>query len=313
MNKKVLIIKDGFSKMFLQMEQGGPDSLPINEDMVRKAKDADIVISHISAVSSRVLETAEHLEAVCILRSGVENVNLEKAFAHGVKIVNAPGRLAVPVSEYTVGMIISEMKNISRSFADIRNGGFTRVFLNSDYSVNIAGKTIGIIGCGAIGQKVAKVLSVMGADIIVYDGYMPDEAIRNLGYTPVGLNELFEKADVIALHYRLTDESEGMIGKEQFDRMKPTAFFVNTARAGLVDEQALIDALTERRIGGAALDVYQTEPLPEDHPFRKLDNVTVTSHLAGTCSDVFDITFDIMKQALTKYFETGEWVNVVNR
>ncbi len=306
------IDEDGFSKMFLQMEKQGPDSLDINEDLVREAEDADIIISHISAVNSKAIENAKNLEAVCILRSGVENINVPNATAHGVKVVNAPGRLAIPVSEYTIGMIISEMKNIARSYADIRNGGFTHSFPNAEYSANISGLTVGIIGLGAIGKRVARVLEVMGANIVVYDPYMPAERVRDMGYDPVDLNELCRRSDVISVHFRLTAESEGLIGEEQFACMKPTAFLINTARAGLIDETALITALTEHRIGGAALDVFHQEPLPENHPFLTLDNVTLTAHMAGTCSDVFGITFNIMKEALVHYFETGEWINVVN-
>ena len=209
-------------------------------------------------------------------------------------------------------MIFSEMKNIARSHADIRNGGFTHSFPNAEYSANISGLTVGIIGLGAIGKRVARVLEVMGANIVVYDPYMPAERVRDMGYDPVDLNELCRRSDVISVHFRLTAESEGLIGEEQFACMKPTAFLINTARAGLIDETALITALTEHRIGGAALDVFHQEPLPENHPFLTLDNVTLTAHMAGTCSDVFGITFNIMKEALVHYFETGEWINVVN-
>jgi D-3-phosphoglycerate dehydrogenase len=126
------------------------------------------------------------------------------------------------------------------------------------------------------------------------------------------LNELFRQSDIISLHYRLTDETKGFIGKEQFDLMKPHAFFVNTARAGLIDEKALIDALVNHKIGGAGLDVFQQEPLPPDHPFLNLDNVTITSHIAGACADTLKLSCAIMEDAIRHYFKTGEWKNTVN-
>ena len=304
---------DRFMKRFLKLEKEGPDALPENEELVRELKDADIVISHISPICSRAVNGAEHLEAACIMRSGVENIDVGNATAHGVKVINAPGRLAVPVSEFTVGLMISEMKNIARSHARIKQGNFMNGFVNSDYSVNLKGKNVGLVGCGAVGSRVAGIMKAFEANVLIYDPYMDPEKLREEGYVPVDLDTLCKEADVISIHYRLTPETKGLIGPRQFALMKPTCFLINTARAGLVDEQSLVDALVNRKIGGAGLDVYHQEPLPEGHPFFTLENVTLTSHLAGTCSNIFEMTFDIMAATLTRYFETGEWEHVVNR
>lgn len=304
---------DEFAEMFLKMEKNGPDIIEEEPELLREIKDADILISHISAVSTKAVNSAGHLEAVCIMRSGVENINVPNATEKGIKVINAPGRLAVPVSEFTVGLMISEMKNIARSHQRMQRGEFNNQFANSDYSCNLKGKNIGIVGCGAVGARVAGIMKAFGANVLVYDSYMSDEKIRELGYTPVELNDLCKDADVITVHYRLTPETEGLIGKEQFALMKSSCFLVNTARAGLVDENSLMEALVNHRIGGAGLDVFHQEPLPEDHPFLSLDNVTVTNHLAGHCSDIFEMTMDIMSGTLEHYFETGEWVNVVNK
>ncbi|MGI6004785.1 MAG: 2-hydroxyacid dehydrogenase [Christensenellales bacterium] len=303
---------DEFNGMFLKMETQGPDVLPVNQDILEAMSDAHIVISHISAISSEAVNKAKNLEAICIMRSGVENVNVPNAVQKGVKIINTPGRLAISVSEFTIGLMVSEMKNIARSHEKVMKGAFVRTFHNSSYSCSLCGKYVGLIGFGAIGKRTAGILSAMEANVLVFDPYVPREQIKKMGYTPVSLNELCRKADVISVHYRLTPETERLIGKEQFELMKPHCFFINTARAGLVDEPSLIDALVNDKIGGAGLDVFHQEPLPPEHPFLKLENVTLTAHLAGTGSDNFEITLQIMEGALRRYFESGQWINTVN-
>ncbi len=303
---------DELVKYQLQFETEGPDSVPQNEDILREIKDADVVISYFSAISSASVDNAEHLSAACILRSGTENIDATHAAKRGVKVINTPGRLAVCVSEYTVGLIIAEIRNIARSHADIMRGNWVNYYTNKDYSYNIEGSTVGLIGLGAVGSRVAKVLSTMGAKILVFDEYARPEAIRAEGYTPVTLEELCKWSDIISVHYRLTEKTRRMIRAEHIAIMKPTAYFINTARAGLVDEEALIAALRERRIGGAAIDVFTQEPLPQDSPYLALDNVTLTPHMAGVSSEEFRMTFAVMERTLRKYLSTGEWEHVVN-
>lgn len=303
---------DEFTKMFLTMERQGPDAICVNEDLRREMKDADILVSLISPIPTVAVNEAERLEAVCILRSGVENINLANARAKGIPVINAPGRLAVPVSEFAVGLMLAEMRNIARSHVNIyKDHEFVHDFPNAANSNTIRGRKVGIIGCGAVGKNVAKIVTAFGAKVLVYDPYMPEAAIEALGYVPMTLEELCREANIISVHYRLTAETENMINKACFDNMKPSCFFINTARAGLVDETALIEALETKKIAGAALDVFHHEPIPADHPFMKLDNVTLTGHLAGTCSDLFGLTFEIMERSLRQYFEEGTWDHLV--
>lgn len=304
---------DEFAKMFLKMETQGPDVIAEEEELLEAIVDADIVVSHISAVSTKAVNSAKHLEAVCIMRSGVENVNVANCTEKGIKVINAPGRLAVPVSEFTVGLIISEMKNIARSHQRMQNRNFDNHFSNAEYSVNLKGKNVGLVGCGMVGSRVARVMKALEANVLIYDPYMTDEKIREQGYTPVSLNDLCATSDVISIHYRLTPETKGLIGAEQFALMRPNCYLINTARAGLVDEAAMMDALQNHKIAGAGLDVFHEEPLTENNPLLTMENVTITNHMAGHCADIFQMTADIMMNALSHYLETGEWINVVNR
>lgn len=299
---------------FLKMEKEGPDAFEDNEDVVKAMEDADVVVSAFSAIPSRGLRNAKHLKAVCIMRSGVENINLEVANECGVKVLNAPGRLAVPVSEFTVGLILAEIKNIARSHCLAMQGDFTSFdYVNLNYWFNLKGKNIGLVGCGAVGSRVAKIMKAFEANVLVYDPYIAPEKLQAQGYTPMELNELCKEADVISVHFRLTPETKGLLGKEQFALMKPTCYLINTARAGLVDEEAMLDALINRKIGGAGLDVFHQEPIPADYPLLKLKNVTLTSHLAGYCSDIFEITTAITINEIETFCETGEWINAVNK
>ena len=299
---------------FLKMEQEGPDAIEENEDVVKAMEDADVVVAAFSAIPNSGLRRAKHLKAVCIMRSGAENINIDVATECGVKVLNAPGRLAVPVSEFTVGLILAEVKNIARAHCQAMAGDMTSFdFENLDYWFNLKGKNVGIVGCGAVGARVAKVMKAFEANVLVYDPYIAPEKFQAQGYTPIELNDLCKESDIITIHFRLTPQTKGLIGKEQFALMKPTAYLINTARAGLVDEEAMLDALTNKKIGGAGLDVFHQEPLPADYPLFKLRNVTLTPHLAGYCSDIFEITTAITVHEIETFCEKGEWINVVNK
>lgn len=310
--EKDITDEKAFASMFLNMEKNGPDVLPEEDELLQEIQDANIVISHISPISTKAIQSARNLEAVCIMRSGIENVNADSCRERGIKIINAPGRLAVPVSEFTVGLIISEMKNIARSHQRMQAHNFDNHFPNAQYSVNLKGKNVGLVGCGMVGSRVARIMKAFEANVLIYDPYLPAEKIAADGYRPVSLEELCAQSDVISIHFRLTPETKGMIGPAQFALMKPNCVLINTARAGLVDEAAMMDALKNHKIAGAGLDVFHEEPLTDSNPLLSMDNVTITNHMAGHCADIFQMTLDIMLGALEHYFETGEWIHVVN-
>ena len=294
----------------LQLEEKGPDSFTYSPEYIAKLQDADVIVSFYSPVPSAAFDNG-HVEAVVILRSGVENVDLHKATKAGVKVINAPGRLAVPVAEFTVGLIIAEMKNIARSHHKLMSGEWSNQYPNSKVIFNLKGKNVGLIGCGAIGSRVARVMKAMDANVLIYDPYVPAEQLEKDGYQAVALDELCAQADVISVHFRLTESTENLITEKHFALMKPHAVFINTARAGLVDEAALLDALRSGKISGAGLDVFHEEPLPADSPLLKLNNVTLTPHLAGTSTDLMDLTLDVVVNCITNFLETGKWTNVV--
>jgi D-3-phosphoglycerate dehydrogenase len=199
-------------------------------------------------------------------------------------VYNTPGRNADSVADFTVGLLICECRNIARGHHGLKTGRWIRDYPNQGRIPDLPGKTVGLVGLGEIGAKVARRLA--GFDVRLL-GHDPHVQGAPPGVVLVGLERLVEESDFISIHARLTPATEGLISRELIARMKPTAYLINTARSALVDQQALSEALRDRRIEGAALDVFDTEPPGQDHPLVRLENVTLTPHMAGGSNDAF--------------------------
>lgn len=299
------------TEVMIKVEQEGADASPANPDVIEACRDADVVVVHVTPINTAVLEQAKNLKYVALMRSGAENVNIEMCKERGIHVINAPGRSAHAVADCTLGLMLAEAKNIARGHKALMDGKWIKQFANFDYTHDLRKCTMGIVGAGDIGRKVIDRLKGFGANIIVHDPYMPDEALVAMGLTPVGKDELLAQADFVSAHLRLSETTEKFFGAHEFELMKETAYFINTARAGLVDEAALIDALQNKRIGGAALDVFNDEPLGDDSPFLKLDNVTITPHLAGTSTDTFANSVEIIREDLVNLFEGNKVAGLI--
>lgn len=268
----------------LVIEQEGPNALPLPDDVLDGIDAFDILLVQFTPVGQRTIELATRLKLVGVLRGGTENVDLSCATARGICVLNTPGRNARAVAECALGLMLSEIRNLARSHAALKAGQWRRDYPNSTAIPELRGKTVGLIGYGSVAQLVAHYLVAFGSRIIAYDPYFRGDSQPA---TLVDLPTLLEQSDIISLHARLTEENHGLLGRKEFARMKSSAVLINTARSGLVVEEALVEALSQRRIMGAALDVFDVEPLPSDHPLMKLDNVTITPHLAGSTIDSF--------------------------
>jgi D-3-phosphoglycerate dehydrogenase len=231
------------------------------------------------------------------------------ATERGITVLNTPGRNARAVAEATLGMILAEIRNIARSHACLKQGQWRREFCNSDAIPELYEKTVGLVGYGAVGRLVAHYLHALGSRIVAYDPYFQGDPTPA---TLVELPALLEQSDVVSLHARLTQESHHLIGSRELARMKPSAVLVNTARSGLVDESALAEALSQRRIMGAAMDVFDTEPIGPNHPLVPLDNVTITPHLAGSTIDAFRNSPRLMASHLTRMLRGQGELPIIN-
>ncbi|MBQ2512452.1 MAG: 2-hydroxyacid dehydrogenase [Clostridia bacterium] len=274
--------RTGTRAVFHMIEKGGPESVPLPEELCREIEDADILMVHICPVPRSLLVRGKKLRAVLSNRGGVENIDVAAASELGIPVLNNPAHNANGVAELTVGLILAETRNIARSHFSMKNGVWNEVYPNTDRIFELRGKTVGIVGYGNIGRLVAEKLSSFGVRLLVNDiRYDPDEILEDrarYGIEAVPLPDLMRRSDVVTLHVRGT---QTVLDASLLSLMKPTAFFINTARACLVDYGALYTLLKERRIAGAALEVHPTEPTPPGYPFASLDNVTLTTHRGG--------------------------------
>jgi D-3-phosphoglycerate dehydrogenase len=296
-------------KANLAIEKEGPDAVALPPELLDGVADFQVVVVQFTPVGRRFLEAAAGLKAIGVLRGGTENIDVAGATARGISVLNTPGRNARAVAECTLGMILSEIRNIARAHACLKSGDWRRTFPNTSEIPELCGKTVGLVGYGNVGRLVAGYLEAFGSRILAYD---PFAASDPHPATLVGLETLMRQSDVVSVHARLTEETFHLIGELELAMMKPTAVLVNTARSGLVDEDALVEALAQRRIMGAALDVFDVEPLPPEHPLLKLDNVTITPHLAGSTVDAFRNSPKMMAGHLARMLRGEKNLPVVN-
>lgn len=273
-----------FIKNIYRLEKFGPEPEPIVPAYLEN-KDAEVLAVSFSPVSGAAMDAFENLHVIGISRTGTENVNIPAATERGILVVNAAGRNANAVSDYAIGLMLAESRNIARQHALMKNGGLTEIFSNNEIIPDLCGKTIGLFGFGYIGKLVAEKLSGFHVQIIAVDPFVSEEQMEALNVRKVDLDTLCRESDFISIHARQTADNFHTFDREQFAMMKPTAYFINTARASMVNYDALIDALKEHRIAGAATDVYPKMPLAADDPIRKLDNITLSAHLAGSTRD----------------------------
>jgi D-3-phosphoglycerate dehydrogenase len=304
--------RDELNQRNLNVERHGPEAEPPPEGLEGAVRDAEILLVHMSPVPAAVVEAGRELKAIGVARGGWENVNVGAATRCGVPVVHIVGRNANTVAEFTVGMMVSEMRNIARSDCVMRGGVWYSGFVDPHRCFELRGKTVGLVGFGAIARRLARLLRGFDVRMLAYDPFASEEAVRALGGEQTSLDALLSQSDVVSIHARLLPQTEGLIGERELAVMKPTAYLINTARAGLIDEAALLKALQERKIAGAAIDVFWQEPLPPESPWLQLDNLTMTSHLAGTTADSFYYSAELVIEAVLDCLHRSEAERVVN-
>jgi D-3-phosphoglycerate dehydrogenase len=240
-----------------------------------------VLVRSATKVDAEAIAAAPKLQVVARAGVGLDNVDIKAATTAGVMVVNAPTSNIISAAELTVGHILSLARHIPAAHAALAQGQWKR----SAYTgVELYEKTVGIIGLGRIGALITARLQAFGVNVVAYDPYVTSARAQQLGVTLVTLDELLEQSDFITIHMPKTPETTGMISDEQLAKMKPTAFIVNVARGGLIDEDALFRALSSNVIAGAGLDVFVSEP-PKDSPLLALPNVIVTPHLGASTDE----------------------------
>lgn len=235
-----------------------------------------------------------------LITSGLRNAAIDMAAAkdRGVVIcgTNWPRD---PTAALTMGMILELTRNIGRENARMHAGEY----LQKHVGIEIDGKTLGVVGLGKLGAKVAAIAKMFGMNVIAWSPNLTAERCKEAGVGYATKEELFGTADIITIHMVLSDRSRGLVGAAELGRMKPTSFLVNSARGPIVDEMALLETLKARKIAGAAVDVFSVEPLPVDHPFRKLDNLVLTPHLGYVTQETFIAHYNQMVEGIDAWFK----------
>ena len=248
------------------------------EELIGRIKDSDAVINirGYTQLNRKILASCPKLKLISIWGAGTDNVDLKAARELGMTVSNTPGSNATAVAEHTIAILLALSRRIPWLHGEVLSGKWPRGEM-----VQLSGKVMGLIGLGAIGKKVAKIARALGMEVLVWTFHPSIKRAEESDVEFVSKEDLLTKSDVVSLHLRLSDETRGFVKKEDFDLMKSTAFIINTARAGLIEPGALYDAILSKRIAGAALDVFDIEPLPPRDPITSLPNVLFTPHNGG--------------------------------
>lgn len=270
-----LLKKEGFEVVDLT-------GLP-KDELPNHVRDLDaIIVRSATKVRKEMIDAAEKLKAIGRAGVGLDNIDVEYAKSKGIKVINTPGATSISVAELTIGLILAVMRKIAYADREMRNGAWPK---KKCKGIEMYGKTLGIIGIGRIGREVAKRARAFGMKVIYYDVYRPDESTeKELAIEFRELDALVSEADVITLHLPLTPDTKHLINKERIEKMKDGAIIINAARGGIVDENALYEALKSGKLYGAALDVYENEPLKESKLF-ELDNIVLTPHIGAQAKE----------------------------
>ncbi len=262
------------------------DNLPISADvLLERIRDAEYVINIRSSISftEDVLAACPRLKALSLWGTGTDHVDLAAAARLAVVVTNTPAVSAIAMAEHALALMLSVAREIPRIDAKTKKGAWPRGFVTQ-----LHGKTLGIVGLGAIGMQTARIARGIGMKVIAWTMNPAGKPLDEIGVRLVDLDKLYRESDVVSLHLRQSSDTIGFIGKREFESMKPSAIFINTARGSIVDEAALLDALRSKSIRGAGLDVYDTEPLPENHPLAALPNVVMTPHSGGVTPEALE-------------------------
>ncbi|MBL1228473.1 2-hydroxyacid dehydrogenase [Enterococcus sp. BWB1-3] len=300
------LTKDQFQEKILQIEKGGPEAVQVPEGIVEAMADADYLLVHIAPVSKEMLANASQLKMIGTCRGGLEHVAVDSVKEKNIPLIHVI-RNAEPVADFTVGLIYAETRNIARGHRDAMTGKWTKAFPNDPYKTTIDQLKVGLIGLGYIGKLVVKRLNALGVEVMAYDPFVDPERIKKEGLSVEfkELEEVFSEADVLSLHMRVTPETTNMVSDHLISLMKPSAYLINTARAAVLDKNALITALKEKRIAGAALDVIWKEPIEMDDPLLQLNNVTLTPHIAGDTIDAIPKSPYLLRDVINAYLKNG--------
>jgi D-3-phosphoglycerate dehydrogenase / 2-oxoglutarate reductase len=272
------------------------------EQTIALARDAEVVVTQMAPFTSDVFAACPGLRLVGVCRGGPVNVDLAAATAAGVLVTFAPGRNAQAAAEFTVGLMLDAARRIALTDGELKRGHWRGDYYAFDQvGLELSGTTVGLVGYGAIGRIVARVLLAFGSTVVAFDPYADAAALRADGVEPVGLDDLLRRSMIVSLHARLTPESHHLIDRRALELLPRGAVLVNAARGGLMDYGPLPELLRSGHLGAVALDVYDVEPPPPDWPLFGAPNVVLTPHLGGATRQTAVRAADIVAADVAAY------------
>jgi len=283
--------------------------LELKNKMAAVADAYGLVVRSATQVTAEMMDAAPNLKVIGRAGSGVDNIDVAAATERGILVMNAPGENTLSAAEHAMAMLMAMCRNIPVADARLRNEGWSKKGL---MGVEMIGKTIGVIGMGRIGQAVAKRARGFGMKILAFDPFLPKKVAENLGVEMAELEEIYPRADFITLHTPLTDRTRHMLNAETLAKCKKGVRLVNCARGGLIDEAALLQGLESGHIAGAALDVFEQEPLQRDNPLLQHSTVVVTPHLGASTAEAQEKVAVRIAEQMAAYLKDGAVRNAVN-
>ncbi len=311
-----ILIADAFSSVGTELLQSTPGlevqqvEKATEEELCRLVADVDaIIVRSATKITPRILEAATRCKLVGRAGIGVDNIAVPAASRRGVLVMNAPSGNSITTAEHAVSLLMSLARKIPQATASMRQGKWEK---NRFMGMELFERTLGIVGLGNIGRIVAERARGLGMKVIALDPFMTPEAAAELGVELVDKDDLLRRSDAITIHAPLTNHTKNLFDAAAFEKMKRTALLINAARGGIIDEKALFDALSAKRIAGAALDVFEVEPTPADNPLLQLDNLICTPHLGASTNEAQDKVAIELAQQFADFFTTGTIRNAIN-
>ena len=285
------------------------DSLPKNiENQIQRVQNADIILNTRASIkwNSDSIQKLPKLKMISTCGVGLDNIDLEAAKKSNILVCNQPGVNSKYVAEHVIGLIFSLAKRTAYQTTQIKSGNWS-----SKPNYFLSGKTIGLIGTGNIGSKIANLANNLGLNVIAWTFNPSKQKEQSLNLKYVSLKHLIQESDIISIQVKLTQDSEKMLGEKEFKMMKENILFINAARGGLIDSNALVKYLENGHIGGAALDVFEIEPIPKSHPILKCEQVILTPHNADLTPECIDALNEGAVDNIFSFMQ-GNPVNVAN-
>jgi len=310
-----VLISDDLSKQGIEILKNAGLEVDVRsgmkpEELKAIIKNYDgLIIRSATKVTAEIIEAAEKLKVIGRAGSGLDNVDKGAATKKGIVVMNTPGGNTITTAEHAIGLLFAVARQIPQATASMKEGRWEK---KKFMGVELYKKTIGILGIGNIGSQVARRCLCLGMNVLAYDPFLSDEKARELGVKKVDLQELFKNSDFISIHTPLTPETKNLINKDTIAMMKTGVRIINCARGGIVNEKDLLEALESGKVAGAALDVFEQEPCPPDHPLVKHPNVVCTPHLGAATVEAQENVAIAIAEQIVDYLVHGVIRNAVN-